>query len=78
MQKTKPPPSHPDDHASHAEWYDQIWKDGQMYEIEKLHKEAAGIRTKTTVKKRKEAAPAAAKPKRVRSVCSTSVPREGR
>lgn len=59
VQEAVPPPSHPDDHASHGEWYEKIWKKGEMHEIEKLHKEKAGIKTKTTVKKRRDSAPAA-------------------
>lgn len=57
QQDALPHPSHPDDHASHAEWYEQIWKNGEMQEIEKLHKQKAGIKTKATVKKRKDSKP---------------------
>ena len=66
VQKAVPPPSHPDDHASHGEWYEKIWKKGEMHAIEKLHKDKAGIKTKTTVKKRKDIGTLAkAKPKKV-------------
>ena len=53
LQNAVPLPESPNDHASHGEWYDLYYKE-EMTEIETLHKERAGIKTKLTVKKRKK------------------------
>ena len=52
LQKAEPPPSNADGHASYKEWYDDYGD--EMKTIEDLHKDKAGIKTKFTVKKRKQ------------------------